>query len=459
MGILQNERNASRPKALFEFTQGIEVDRRLARQEVSVQSAWAKALADIGVLTPAESGLACSALQEALKLIEEGRFDWRVEDEDIHMNLERYVTEKHGMLGKKMHLGRSRNDLIATTLKLFVRDSQNELAEVVRGLVEAIAEKAEATMDIIVPGLTHVQHGQPVRFGHVLVSHGWAFARDLERITLCAKRSVECMPAGAAAMAGTPLSVDLSSMARELGFASPCRNSYDAVGDRDSIVEGCDSMASLGVHLSRFSEDLIYASSTAVGLVRLPKAWSTGSSIMPNKRNPDVPELIKGKSAHMIAAANEAHVLLKGVGTSYGSDLHEIKQIYLRALGETLACLSVLPSFVREMFVDERVAQSLCRRGHILATEVADHLAERGVPFRDAYAQVASLVEEADRYGVQIEALPKERVSVIAPSLDIDWLSQLSSEKAVERRKNSGGTARCAALESISNLRKYALNH
>jgi argininosuccinate lyase len=453
MSILQTGRNAERPKALFEFTQGIAVDRRLARQEVAVQTAWARALARIGVLSGGEAEQATLALQVALSEIEAGTFEWRIEDEDIHMNLERYVTERHGALGKKMHLGRSRNDLIATTLKLFVRDTQFELTKEVAVLIEALAAKAESTLDVIVPGLTHVQHGQPVRFGHALASHGWALLRDLSRIRTASERASARMPAGAAAMAGTPLKVDLELMARELGFAAPCLNSYDAVADRDSIVEGCDAMASLGVHLSRLSEDLIYWSSTAVGLVRLPKAWSTGSSIMPNKRNPDVPELVRGKSAHLIAAAAEAHILLKGVGTSYGSDLHEIKQIYLRALDETRACLAVLPPFVREMGLDESVARSLCGRGHILATEIADELAARGVPFRDAYAQVAALVEAADQLGVQIEFLPVKAVAAVAPALDPAWLATLTVEMAVERRANFGGTALAAARQGVEALR------
>ncbi len=453
MGILTNQRNAERPKALFEFTQGVDVDARLASHEVRVQKAWAKALAQARILDADEAAKISGALDEALSLIRAGGFEWRVEDEDVHMNLERFVTEKAGSLGKKMHTGRSRNDLIATTLRLFVHASVSETAQAVRQLALALVQRAEKDLDVLVPGLTHVQHGQPIRHGHVLAGHAWAFARDLERLQIAATRALAAMPLGAAALAGTTLELDFSKLARDLGFASPCLNSYDAVGDRDFMIEAIDAFASVALHLSRLSEDCIYWSSTAVGLVKLPKDWSTGSSIMPNKRNPDVPELTRGKSAHVIAAATNAHALVKALPTSYDSDLHELKGVYLRAFDQLGECLAVFPYFVAGLEPDPAKAERLLKTGHILATEVADELARNGVPFREAYAQVAALVERAEAQGVQIEDLGQSDWAKHAPKLPADFPKKLGARSAVERRSAPGGTSLAQAQAGIAALK------
>lgn len=453
MAILSTERNSGKAGGLLGFTQGIDVDRRLALQEIRVQKAWAGALVQAGILNSEEATRISVCLDEASQAVIGGTFDWRIEDEDVHMNLERFVTERLGLLGKRMHLGRSRNDLIATSLRLFVRDSLREAGSGARELVSALCARAEGWVDVLVPGLTHLQNGQPVRLAHVLCGHGWAVVRDLERLGSAAERATARMPLGSAALAGTTLNVDLQGIARELGFAGPPDNSYDAVGDRDFVVEGLGALSLLAVHLSRLCEDLIFWSSSAVGLIRLPKAWSTGSSIMPNKRNPDVPELCRAKSAHVIGAQADAHALLKGVATSYGSDLHEIKQVYLRGLDEVMACLGVLPSFVREMECDRAVAATLLGKGHILATEIADHLAARGVPFRESYGQVAALVERAEKIGVQVQELEREVFRELAPATDPGFVAELTYESAVERRSGAGGTARSRVFEGIAALR------
>ena len=452
-GVLSSKLNDSKSLELYQFTQGIDVDARLCAQEVRVQKAWAHALSKINSLTAEENGQIQAALDEALTLMNAGTFDWRVRDEDIHMNLERFVTEKCGSLGKKMHLGRSRNDLIATTLRLFVADSMLEISTLLKNLVLAIADQAEKQMHVIVPGFTHLQHGQPIRFGHVLASHGWAFKRDSERSSHAAKDALQSMPIGSAALAGTTLKVSLADLAAELGFTQPSLNSYDSVGDRDFILDALAVLSTSAVHLSRISEDFIIWSSTPVALVKLPPAWSTGSSIMPNKRNPDVPELVRGKSAHLMGAHANALTLLKSVPTSYGSDLHELKSVFLRAFDEAKKCLEILPHFIREITVDEKRAQELCKMGHILATEVADELASQGVPFREAYATVAKLVERAELLGIQVEDLPIDFLEETAPLLSPKFLETLSVESAVERRNQAGGTSLGTANKALTSLK------
>lgn len=453
MGILTTDRNRDRQKGLFEFTSGIEVDRHLAPYEIGVQKAWAKALASSGHLTGEELGNALFLLDDALGQIEGGSFEWRIEDEDIHMNLERFITEKAGDLGKKLHLGRSRNDLIATTLRLYVNESVCATATSVAGLAEALCDLAERTANVIVPGTTHMQHGQPVSFGHIAASHSWALTRDLKRLKNAGASCLEYMPLGSAALAGTTVDADLESCAQELGFVSPPKNSYDAVGDRDFMIEALDAFASVAVHLGRLAEDIIYWSSTAVGLIELPKELSTGSSIMPNKRNPDVAEIVRAKSARIISLAAEAHNILKSVPTSYGSDLHELKRTFLLAEKELGSSLKILTPFTKGLGVNPRQAERLLSAGHVLATEVADGLASKGMAFRDAYEKAASLVVLAESKGKQIHELTASEIGSRLEAKDTGLIDSLSFEAALKKRSRSGGTSPERVAEGIERLR------
>lgn len=441
--VLQSSRNAERPAALFDFTHGIDLDRRLAAQETAVQKEWAFALARAGLLTAVESAQVAEAMDEARSLMEAGEFDWQITDEDIHMNLERFVTQRYGALGKRMHVGRSRNDLIAATLRLFVRDCTTDVRNAVAGLGQALTDRAAAFSSTIVPGMTHLQNGQPIRLGHAFAAHAFSLTRDLDALDSAARGAMQVMPLGAAAMSGTTIPIDLHALARDLGFSYAPRNAYDAVGDRDFMLDALSALARLAVHLSRMSEDFIFWSSSPVGLLRIPPAWSTGSSIMPNKRNPDVPELVRAKSAHIMAALTNGLTLMKALPTSYDSDMHELKRVLLRSLDDSMACLSVLTPFVAGLGVNPTRASELLGHGHLLATELADELARRGTPFRDAYARVAALVEAAESMGVQVHELPEAR----------KILPDLSFESAVERRGCPGGTARASLETGIAWLR------
>lgn len=456
MPVLQTKLNETQPDALFDFTHGIPQDRRLARQEVAVQRAWLHGLAALpGMFKPVEVRKIEAALQEALQSILAGTFVWTVRDEDIHMHLERYVTERCGDLGKKMHAGRSRNDLIATTLRLYVRDELTLMADKLRLLITALADAAERQIDVIIPGATHLQHGQPVRLGHVLLGHAEGFRRDLERLLSAAQAAVEVMPLGAAALAGTPLPINLKTIARELGFATPPRNSYDAVGDRDFMLEAMSAIALLGTHFSRLAEDCIFWASTPVALLKLPTAWSTGSSIMPNKRNPDVAELTRGRGAHIIGALVDGLTLVRTVPTSYGSDLHEMKKALMAALDEANACLNVWPPFITALQFDPARASQLCQQGHILATEIADALVGDGAAFRDAYKAVATLVQQAETQGLQVHELPLNQVNqtLRTQGLPLRKDFRFTVQEAVERRAQSGGTAKKQVKNALAAMR------
>ncbi len=457
MPILQSKLNETQPDALFDFTHGIPQDRRLVRQEVAVQSAWLHGLASLpGMFKQADVRKIELALQEALKSILAGTFVWTVRDEDIHMHLERYVTERCGDLGKKMHAGRSRNDLIATTLRLYVRDELAALTVKLLSMLTALADLAERQIDVIIPGATHLQHGQPVRLAHVILGHAEGFRRDLDRMQSGAQTAMAVMPLGAAALAGTPLPINLKSIAQELGFAAPPRNSYDAVGDRDFMLEALNALALLGTHLSRLAEDCVYWAATPVALLKLPKAWSTGSSIMPNKRNPDVAELTRGRGAHLIGALMDGLSLVRTVPTSYGSDLHEMKKVLMSALDEANACLTVWPPFIAALQFDSARADQLCRQGHILATEIADALVSDGAAFRDAYQAVAALVQQAETAGVQVHELPLARVNEVLRERKLAVRKDYSFSylQAVERRSQAGGTAQKQIKIALKALRR-----
>lgn len=440
-GVLTTARNAERPRALFEFTQGIAVDSPLAESEVRVQKAWARALVPVGALTAAEFTEASGYLDEALARIRAGSFAWRVEDEDIHMNLERFLTEKAGALGKKIHWGRSRNDLIATTLRLDVADRLVATQAQVRELGRAILDQARACREIAVPGMTHRQAGQPVRFAQIWLAVAEGLTRDLARLEFARAEALAACPLGAGAVAGTALAIDLEAIASELGFSQPLLNSIDAVGDRDFILTAVDAWKSLALRLSRLSDEIIFWSSTPVGWLKLPREWSTGSSLMPNKRNPDVAELTRGRAAHVLGAATEAAALLKGLPISYGSDLHELKDVYQRAHREVSAVLGVYPQFTRGLQPDADRCRAALAHGHILATELADALVRQGKSFRDAYAQVAAWVEQADARGVQVEAVVPEALR-----------AEISVPRALEARCASGGTALAQVEASIGRL-------
>lgn len=450
--VLTTSRNSAQSDQLFAFTQGISLDKRLAQQEIRVQKGWVTALAKIGLLSKNEALDLGLALDEALKLMQTGKFSWRIQDEDIHMNLERFITERLGVLGKKMHLGRSRNDLIATSLRLYVHDSLEVIQGQLTRLIQNLISRAQLDIDVLMPGMTHLQHGQPIRYSQVLAAHGWGFWRDLERVLHAKANAVASMPLGSAALSGTTLPINLTELAAELGFASPSLNAYDSVGDRDFIVEGLDVLSGVALHLSRLAEDVTLWASTGLGLVKLPKQWSTGSSIMPNKRNPDLLELTRARAAKIIGFSNSGRTLMKALPSSYSSDLHELKGVFMQAFEELANCLNIVPELVAELKPNPKRAQELLKHGHILATDIAENLTLKGVPFREAYKQVAALVEAADDLGVELTGLSAEQVAKLAPNLDYAFLATLTPETAVERRTGSGGTAKLRVLEGLAAL-------
>lgn len=439
MKVLSSSISASGNDSLFQFTHGIDVDARLYAQEIRVQKAWADALAKGKYLTQDEVRKIHLCLDDAAKQIEQQTFRWIIEDEDIHMNLERFMTENIGELGKKIHLGRSRNDLIATTLRLFVHDQIQKIMQHTDALKGAIKTKSQDWLPVLVPGMTHLQFGQPIRLGHMFVAHGYSLKRDLSRLQFNCKECLEYMPLGAAAFAGTHIDIDLDDLANSLGFESPLSNSYDAVGDRDFILSSLNSLALVATHISRLCEDVMYWSSTGIGVLLLPKDWSTGSSIMPNKRNPDVPELVRARMSRVITSATSAMVLVRSVVPSYGSDLHELKRTFLNAYDELESCLQILIPFTTTLNLNPQRAEKLLQSGHILATDIANSLAKTST-FREAYKLLSQQVKQADLNSQQVHELFEGTEHAV------------TFVESVEKRHLQGGTSAARCQESIDHL-------
>lgn len=445
MKVLSTEVTTASNMELFEFTQGIDVDRYLYAQEIQVQKAWAQALAQGNYLTQYEADTLISALEKVRIQMQEDSFSWRIEDEDIHMNIERALTHQLGDLGKKIHLGRSRNDLIASTLRLFVKDELTKIDTALQSLILALVTRCETWENIITPGMTHMQFGQPIRFSHLFSAHGHALQRDRQRLEQCQQECMEYLPLGSAAFAGTHIQIDLDQLSKNLGFQGPVINTYDAVSDRDYMLSSLNAFATLAMHLSRLCEDVMFWSSSGIKLLKLPYDWSTGSSIMPNKRNPDVPELVRAKMARVMTRAQEGLTLMRSVTPSYGSDIHELKRTFISAHTELWHCLEILKPFISGLEVNTQRAHELLMNGHVLATDLANQLAET-MSFRDAYKIIADSIRNADELGLQIHDFMEQNGTV----------KKISFESSVESRSQTGGTSLRTAQKALQTLQQKA---
>ncbi len=435
------------------FSASLRFDRRLYRQDIAGSIAHATMLERVGVLSEAERAAICAGLEAIRADIEAGRFRWRAELEDVHMNIEAALTERIGEAGKKLHTARSRNDQVATDVRLYVREAIDTLRARLRALQEAIIELAEREAETVMPGFTHLQTAQPVTFGHHLLAWFEMLARDDERLADCRRRANR-MPLGAAALAGTTFPVDRALTAELLGFEAPCANSLDAVSDRDFAVELVAACALAMVHLSRMSEELVLWCSAPFGFVEPGDAFCTGSSIMPQKKNPDVPELVRGKSARVIGDLQALLVLMKGQPLAYNRDNQEDKEPLFDAIDTLGACLEVFAAMLPTLRVDRARMREEAGRGHATATDLADYLVRRAVPFRDAHAIVGQAVRLADERGCDLADLPLAELRGLCPAIEADVYQYLTVEGSVAARAHPGGTAPARVREAIAAARE-----
>ena len=433
------------------LNRSLTVDFRLWPQDIAGSRAWAGALGRAGVLTEAEARELRDGLDRVAERLREG-IPGPVPDEDIHSLVERLLGDEVGVLAGKLHTGRSRNDQVATDFRLWGMEALDALDGQMRALGEGLVALAESGMELILPGYTHLQQGQPVRGAHWALSHLWPLLRDRERLAR-ARQAASVLPLGSGALAGCPFPVDREALRRELGFDSISRNSMDAVSDRDWAAEFLFAGALLGVHLSRLGEDLLLFSSREFGFIRLSDGYSTGSSLMPQKRNPDVAELVRGKSGRLVGNLTGLLTLLKGLPTGYNRDLQEDKGFAFDTADTLGLALPAMAGALREAEFQPR-AIAAGRNEELLATDLADVLVRAGVPFRQSHEIVGALVREAEESGVALSRLPEERFRAHHPSLGggaaeqaFDW------ERSVEARAVPGGTSRSAVQAQLDEAR------
>ena len=422
------------------FTESVSVDHRIAKHDIRGSIAHATMLAAVGVLSEADRDTIVSGLEAILADVEAGAFEWRTSLEDVHMNVESALTDRIGDAGKRLHTGRSRNDQAATGVRLFVREALDDVAGAVRALQGVILAIAEREADTVLPGFTHLQPAQPVTFGHHMLAWFEMLERDAERFAEC-RRRVNRLPLGAAALAGTPYPIDRAMTAGLLGFDGLCENSIDAVSDRDFAIELASGCALTMMHLSRMSEELVLWVSAPFGFVELGDAWCTGSSIMPQKKNPDVPELVRGKSARVIGHLNALLVLMKGQPLAYNRDNQEDKAPLFDTVDTVLDCLRVFAGMLGTLECRRERMREAARLGYMTATDLADYLVRKAVPFRDAHEAVGRAVRRAVETGRDLSEMTLEELRAFSPVVENDVFDVLTLDGSVAARNHLGGTA------------------
>ena len=423
------------------FGASVSFDQRLYRQDIRGSIAHARMLTTIRVLTETEFNAIESGLRSIEQEIERGEFAWSIALEDVHMNIEKRLTDRIGEAGKKLHTGRSRNDQVATDVRLYLRDTIDEaILPALRRLQRVLIDLAEREADTILPGFTHLQTAQPISFGHQMLAWNAMLQRDAERLLDCRKR-VNVMPLGSAALAGTTYPINREMVANELGFDAICTNSLDGVSDRDFVIEFLSWSALLAMHLSRFSEELILWSSAQFDFVDLGDSFCTGSSIMPQKRNPDVPELVRGKSGRLYGHLMSLLTLMKGQPLAYNKDNQEDKEPLFDAIDTVQGCLKVYADMMGQIRVNALAMRQAARRGFATATDFADYLVGLGVPFRSAHEIVGKAVRLCIDRDIGLEQLDLDSFRQLYAGIDESVYAVLTLEGSVAARNHPGGTA------------------
>ncbi|MDS4070468.1 MAG: argininosuccinate lyase [Candidatus Competibacter sp.] len=431
------------------FTASVEFDRRMYRQDINGSIAHARMLARVGVLSREDCEVIVKGLEAIRAEIERGEFEWSVELEDVHMNIEARLTERIGDAGKRLHTGRSRNDQVATDIRLYLRDAIDAILVEIARLLDGLAAMAAREADTIMPGFTHLQVAQPVTFGHHLLAWFEMLKRDHERLTDCRKR-VNVMPLGAAALAGTSYPLDRHYTARLLDFDAPSANSLDAVSDRDFAIEFAAAAAILMTHLSRMAEELVLWSSAQFDFVDLPDRFCTGSSIMPQKKNPDVPELVRGKVGRVNGHLMALLTLMKSQPLAYNKDNQEDKEPLFDTVDTVRGCLRAFADMIPAVRPKRDQMLQAARRGFATATDLADYLVRKGVPFRDAHEIVGKAVRLGVETGRDLVEMKLEELRQFSPLIEDDVFAVLSLDGSVAARDVLGGTAPDRVREAAS---------
>ncbi len=436
------------------FTASVTFDQRMYAQDIAGSIAHATMLAKVGVLTDDERDLIITGLNQVKTKIEAGKFEWSIAREDVHMNIESELTDAIGYVGKKLHTGRSRNDQVATDIRLYLRDAIDVITAEIRRLQKGLVGVAEREADSIMPGFTHLQTAQPITFGHHMLAWTEMLERDHERLMDCRKRT-NSLPLGAAALAGTTYPIDREYTASLLGFERVCQNSLDAVSDRDFAIEFTSAASILMMHLSRFSEELILWTSAQFHFIHLPDRFCTGSSIMPQKKNPDVPELVRGKSGRVFGHLMALLTLMKGQPLAYNKDNQEDKEPLFDTIDTLLGSLRAFADMMPAVQVRKDITREAARRGFATATDLADYLVKQGTPFRDAHEMVGKAVGYGVATGKDLADMTLEEIRQFAPNANEDVFEVLTLEGSVAARDHLGGTAPNQVRAQVKRWRRY----
>jgi argininosuccinate lyase len=440
-------------EALRRLNDSLPYDQRMAAQDIAGSLAYARAIGAEGVITADEAAQIAAGLEQVRAEFEDSRFAFAPGDEDIHTAVERRLTELIGPVGGKLHTGRSRNDQVATDFRLWTLDALRGLDERIGELQAGFIQTASEHIETLMPGYTHMQPAQPVTAAHWLMSFFWMLARDRDRLRDCRRRTA-VSPLGSGALAGTPFAVDRAALAAELGFDSASRNSLDAVSDRDFAAEALFGLALVGLHLSRFAEDVIWFSNPAFGFITLDDRFSTGSSLMPQKRNPDPLELARGKAGRLVGNLTRLLTALKGLPTGYNKDLQEDKEALFDSVDTLALLLPVLTGVASTLHLNtERMRAALSV--DMLATDLADYLVHRGIPFREAHHIVGRAVAVAAEQGVTLAELPLSALQELSPVFASDVAAVFDFDESVRRRAAQGGTAPAAVRAQIEAARAW----
>ena len=445
----------SEPVAEFvlRYTASVSFDRRLAPADIEASLAHAAMLAQAGVLSARDLADIERGMATIRGEIEGGQFNWQLALEDVHLNIERRLTELVGDAGKRLHTGRSRNDQVATDLRLWLRGEIDAIGAALAEVQRALVEQADRHAATVMPGFTHLQVAQPVSFGHHLLAYVEMFARDRERL-LEARRRVNRLPLGAAALAGTTFPIDRQFVADRLGFEEVCENSLDAVSDRDFAIEFAAAASICMMHVSRLAEELVLWMSPRYGFIRLPDRFTTGSSIMPQKKNPDVPELARGKSGRVFGHLTALLVLMKGQPLAYNKDNQEDKEPLFDTVDTLLDTLRAFAEMIPGIDVDAQAMRRAAEEGYSTATDLADYLVKKGMPFRDAHEAAARAVKLAADRGCDLAALQLAELAALAPQVEADVFGCLSVDGSLAARDHVGGTSVVQVRAQIARWRE-----
>ncbi len=435
------------------FNSSIAFDGRMYRHDIQGSIAHATMLGDCGIISKEDSLEIISGLKEILADIDSGKLELDPSAEDIHMFVEAELTKRLGDVGKRLHTSRSRNDQVAVDLRLYLRDEISEIQQMVTDLIRTIIGIAKEHTETVMPGYTHLQRAQPITFAHHLMAYVWMLLRDLERFSDAAKRMNYC-PLGCGALAGTTYKTNRQQTSDLLGFTAPMENSLDGVSDRDYCVELCCAMSLLMTHLSRFSEEIILWCSWEFKFVELDDAFATGSSIMPQKKNPDVTELIRGKTGRVNGDLVTLLTMMKGLPLAYNKDMQEDKEAIFDALDNVKLCVKTFTPMLATMRVIKENMRNAAARGFINATDCADYLVKKGMPFRDAYKITGTLVAQCIEKGLTLETLPIADYKAMTDLFDEDVYDAISLDTCVKERKSFGGPSPDEVVKQIASAEK-----